>query len=62
MTYDRYLDSVRCEEFSLLSLEAHYRKETVCEPECIHSPLDALCSLRSSQRQDHRTTGKTHTP
>ncbi len=56
MTFDQYFDDCRREEMQLLRLEAHYRKEAVCEPGCSHSPTEPLCSRHSSP-QRRLTTG-----
>lgn len=56
--FDRYLDIVRREEFSLRQVEALYRKEAVCDPGCVHAPSDSYCSRHSSQRLDPPTTGR----
>lgn len=57
-TYDKFIDEWRRADLGLRRLEAHYRKEAVCEPGCTHSQDAPLCSRFSQQQRiSPRITG-----
>jgi hypothetical protein len=58
LSFHTYELAERRAELQRLALEAHYRKEEVCEPSCIHSPSEPLCSRHSSRTFDPLTTGR----
>jgi hypothetical protein len=56
-SFDKYLMDCERIDRTAAKLEAHYRKESVCEPGCTHSLQEQYCSLHSSQAQA-RTIGR----